>query len=54
VLTIVMRTDPRGVTAGATAGLQLNVTMTSGTFLDIAGNPWDIAGSDDVVVGAPD
>jgi hypothetical protein len=54
VLTIVMRTDARGVAAGATAGLQLNVTVTSGTFLDIAGNPWDIASSDDVVLGAPD
>ena len=54
LLTIVMRTDPRGVAAGATAGLQLNVTVTSGTFVDIAGNPWDIASSDDVVIGAPD
>lgn len=54
VLTIVMRADPRVVTAGATAGLQLNVTVTSGNFLDIAGNPWDVAGSDDTVLGAPD
>src|SRR6185503_1339387 len=43
VLTIVMRTDPRSVVAGASAGLQLNVTVTSGTFLDIAANQWDIA-----------
>ena len=54
VLTIVMRTDPRLVAAGATTGLQLNVTVTSGNFVDIAGNPWDIASSDDVVLGAPD
>ncbi len=54
VLTIVMRTDPRGVAPGATPGLQLNVTVTGGTFLDSAGNPWDIPGSDDVVIGAPD
>jgi len=54
VLTIVMRTDARGVAAGATAGLQLNVTVTTGNFVDIAGNPWDIASSDDVVLGAPD
>ena len=54
VLTIVMRTDPRGVAAGTTPGLQLNVNVVSGTFLDIAGNPWDVNGSDDVVIGAPD
>jgi hypothetical protein len=54
VLTIVMRTDARGVAAGATAGLQLNVTVTTGNFVDIAGNPWDIASSDDIVIGAPD
>jgi len=54
VLTVVMRADPRVVAAGATAGLQLNVTVTSGNFVDIAGNPWDVAGSDDTVLGAPD
>jgi len=54
VLTIVMRADPRVVAAGATAGLQLNVTVTSGNFVDIAGNPWDVAISDDTVLGAPD
>jgi len=30
------------------------VTVTSGTFTDIAGNTWDVAGSDDIVLGAPD
>ncbi len=54
VLTITMRTAPPGVAAGANAGLQLNVTVTSGTFTDIAGNTWDVAGSDDIVLGAPD
>ena len=54
VLTIAMRTEARGVTAGATAGLQLNVTVTSGYFVDFAGNPWDINGSEDVTLGAPD
>jgi len=54
VITIAMRTEARGVAAGATAGLQLNVTVTSGGFADIAGNAWDVAGSDDVVLGAPD
>jgi hypothetical protein len=54
VLTIAMRTEARGVTAGATAGLQLNVTVTSGYFVDLAGNPWDVSGSEDVTLGAPD
>jgi hypothetical protein len=54
VLTIVMRTDARVVASGTTAGLQLNVNITSGTFTDIAGNAWDLAGSDDTVLGAPD
>jgi hypothetical protein len=54
VITITMRTDARGVTAGATAGLQLNVTITSGGFADVAGNGWDVNGSDDVTLGAPD
>jgi hypothetical protein len=54
VLTIAMRTEARGVTAGATAGLQLNVTVTSGDFVDFAGNPWDVNGSEDVTLGAPD
>lgn len=49
-----MRTEARGVTAGATAGLQLNVTVTSGDFVDFAGNPWDVNGSEDVTLGAPD
>ena len=43
-----------GVAAGSSAGLQLNVTVTSGSFVDIAGNTWDIPGSDDVILGAPD
>ena len=43
-----------GVTAGATAGLQLNVTVTSGDFVDFAGNPWDVNGSEDVTLGTPD
>jgi hypothetical protein len=54
VITIVMRTGPSGVAVGTTAGLQLNVTVTSGAFADVAGNTWDIAGSDDTVLGAPD
>jgi hypothetical protein len=54
VLTIMMRSDPHLVAAGATTGLQLNVTVESGNFLDIAGNRWDVAASDDVVIGAPD
>ena len=54
VLTITMRTDAPVVSAGASAGLQLNVTVTSGSFADIAGNTWDVPGSDDVVLGAPD
>jgi hypothetical protein len=54
VITIAMRTEPLGVAAGVSAGLQLNVTVTSGGFADIAGNGWDINGSDDVILGAPD
>jgi hypothetical protein len=54
VITIAMRTEARVVAAGTTPGLQLNVTITSGDFADVAGNPWDIAASDDVVLGAPD
>jgi hypothetical protein len=30
------------------------VTVTSGNFADIAGNTWDVPGSDDTIVGAPD
>ncbi len=54
VVTITMRTQPLVVAAGSSAGLQLNVTVTSGNFADIAGNTWDVNGSDDVVLGAPD
>ena len=54
VVTITMRTDARLVTAGGTPGLQLNVTITSGGFADLAGNGWDVNGSDDVTLGAPD
>ena len=54
VLTIVMRTAPVVAAAGASPGLQLNVTATSGSFADIAGNAWDLNGSDDVILGAPD
>jgi hypothetical protein len=54
VITITMRTEPLVVAAGATAGLQLNVTVTSSTFADVAGNTWDVAASEDVVLGAPD
>jgi hypothetical protein len=54
VITIVMSTEARGVGPGATAGLQLNVTITGGDFADVAGNTWDVPASDDVVLGAPD
>ena len=54
VLTLTMRTDAPVVAAGTNPGLQLNVTVTSGNFADIAGNTWDVSGSDDVVLGAPD
>jgi hypothetical protein len=54
VLTIAIRVDPAVVAAGASVGLQLNVTVTSSTFTDIAGNLWNIPGSDDVILGAPD
>ena len=54
VLTITMRTSALVVAAGASPGLQLNVTATSGGFADIAGNAWDLNGSDDVILGAPD
>jgi hypothetical protein len=54
VITIMMRAEPSGVAAGATAGLQLNVTITSSSFADIPGTPWDVSGSEDVVLGAPD
>jgi hypothetical protein len=54
VITIAIRTEPFGVAAGASVGLQLNVTVISGNFVDVAGNSWDISGSDDVILGAPD
>jgi hypothetical protein len=54
VVTIAMQTPTVVVSAGSNAGLQLNVTVTSGNFADIAGNTWDVPGSDDVVIGAPD
>jgi hypothetical protein len=54
VLTIVMRAPPVSVATGATAGLQLNVNVLSGSFQDIAGNTWDVSISDDTVLGAPD
>jgi hypothetical protein len=54
VLTITMNTAPVTIAAGSNSGLQLNVTVTSGSFADIAGNTWDVAGSDDPVLGAPD
>jgi hypothetical protein len=54
VITIAMRTDARAVAPGTSAGLQLNVTITSGDFVDVAGNAWDVNASEDVVLGAPD
>jgi hypothetical protein len=54
VITIAMQTPPVIVAAGSGAGLQLNVTVMSGNFADIAGNTWDVPGSDDTVIGAPD
>jgi hypothetical protein len=54
VITIAIRVEPRVVAAGSNPGLQLNVTVTSSTFTDIAGNLWNIPGSDDVILGAPD
>ena len=54
VITIAIRTEPFGVAAGASVGLQLNVTVISGNFVDVAGNAWDLSGSDDVILGAPD
>jgi hypothetical protein len=54
VITIAMGTEARGVAAGASAGLQLNVTIASGDFTDLAGNTWDVVASDDVTLGAPD
>ena len=54
VITITLRVAPAVVTAGSSAGLQLNVTATSGSFADIAGNTWDLSGSEDVILGAPD
>jgi hypothetical protein len=54
VITITIRTEPLAVAAGTSTGLQLNVTVTSGSFADVAGNTWDINGSDDVILGAPD
>jgi hypothetical protein len=49
-----MNTAPLTIAGGSNSGLQLNVTVTSGTFGDIAGNTWDVPGSDDSVLGAPD
>ena len=54
VITITMRTAALSVAPGTTPGLQLNVTVTSGDFVDEAGNVWDVGGSEDVIIGAPD
>ena len=54
VVTIEIQTPPIVVAEGSNAALQLNVTVTSGNFADVAGNTWDVPGSDDVVIGAPD
>jgi hypothetical protein len=54
LVTITIRTAPIVVAAGASVGLQLNVTVISGNFLDVAANSWDISGSDDAILGAPD
>jgi hypothetical protein len=54
VVTITIRTAERVVAAGATVGLQLNLNVTSGDFPDYAGNTWDVSGSSDQVLGAPD
>jgi hypothetical protein len=54
VMTIAIRVPPLIVAGGANIGAQLNVTVTGSTFKDIAGNSWNIPGSDDVILGAPD
>ena len=54
VITIVMRTPALVVAPGATAGLHLNVTVTSSDFGDQGDNSWDVNGSQDVTLGAPD
>jgi len=54
VVTIGMQTPPPVVAAGSNGGLQLNLTVVSGNFADIAGNTWDVNASEDVTLGAPD
>ena len=54
VVTMAVRSGPHLVVAGSVPGLQAHATILGGALVDAAGNAWDLAGSEDVVVGAPD
>jgi hypothetical protein len=54
VITIAVVTGPRVLAFGAMPGLGAPATVVFGDLRDFAGNAWDLSGSTDVVVGAPD
>jgi hypothetical protein len=54
VVTLEVRMAPRVVVEGSIAGLQSHATIIVGELADAGGNAWDLARSDDVVIGAPD
>jgi hypothetical protein len=54
VITIAVVTVPRALTAGSVPSVGAPATIVFGDLRDFAGNLWDVPGSADLVVGAPD
>ena len=48
VITVTLYADPSTITPGSNPGLGLPASVIdAGGFVDLAGNPWNIAGSPD-------
>jgi len=55
VLTVSLTANPTIITAGTTAGLRIPATVIdSAAVTDLSGNPWNLDGSADIVLGSPD
>jgi hypothetical protein len=55
VLTVSLTANPTIITSGTTATLRIPATVVdSAAITDLAGNPWNLDGSADVVFGSPD
>jgi hypothetical protein len=55
VLTVSLTAAPAIITNGSTATLRIGATVTDrAAITDLSGNPWNLEGSADIVLGSPD